>query len=158
LQVSRRYLIRSLAAAFAMRVAPASATRKTITGNVSFGERLTLPMGARLTVRLLDVTLGAGQAEIVAETRVPTRVRNPMPYWITFDSMRLDPTKSFVLDARVTIDDFVILNTLFPRSIHAYGADRVDLTVEAGPGAFKRPLGHWLVEEIEGIGVVDGLR
>lgn len=147
-----------MAAALAMRVVPASATRTTIKGTVFHSEQLRLSLRSRLTVRLLDVTLGDQEAETVAETEMPGDLRNPMPYWITFDSSRLAPTKKFVLDARVTAGNISILSTPSPTRFCGDGTDRTDLTVEAPRGAFDPPYGHWLVEEIGGGGVIDRVR
>lgn len=55
--------------------APTPASRATVTGTVTYRERIALPPGATVTVRLQDVSRADAPAEVLAEEMiVPTHV------------------------------------------------------------------------------------
>lgn len=145
----------------ALQALPAFAARVVIRGTVSYSGGLYLPPRTKLTVRLLDVTLGPEPTDVIVETKWPAGSLNPIPYSITVDTAQLDETRRYALDARVSVDDREILSSPYPWSFRGREGDRMDLmvqtdlTVEPTPRAFSAPFGHWLAEDIGGQGVND---
>lgn len=81
----------------------AAPTRRpsVITGEVTYLERLALPAGAVLQVRLLDV-LEDAPAVVVAERTIKPTGNVPIRFELRFDPKRIKPTHTYVVNARLT--------------------------------------------------------
>ena len=70
----------------------------TLSGTVSFRQRILLPLTVQGEVRLLDVTDGGDGVEL-ARVELPAPVRAPAPYRIDFDAARIDQRRNYVVEA-----------------------------------------------------------
>jgi len=70
----------------------------TLSGTVSFRQRILLPLTVQGEVRLLDVTDGGDGVEL-ARVELPAPVRAPAPYRIDFDASRIDQRRNYVVEA-----------------------------------------------------------
>ncbi|WP_332685675.1 YbaY family lipoprotein, partial [Bosea sp. (in: a-proteobacteria)] len=89
---SRRHFVGALALGFLASAGAASAATATLRGTVSYRERIALPPGAIVEVKLLDVSLADAPARTIAETRVSGR-RNPARYVLRFDRSLIVPRR-----------------------------------------------------------------
>lgn len=90
--------------------APAAATA-TVTGTVFYRERIMLPPEALLTVRLSDVSRADAAAMLIAEQKI-TPVRVPAAFSLAYDPASIDPTHTYVVQARIEQDGkLLFLNT-----------------------------------------------
>lgn len=69
----------------------------TLTGTVSYRQRILLPPSVRGEVRLLDVTEGGAGVEL-ARVELAAPVRVPAPFRMEYDPSRIDPRRNYVLD------------------------------------------------------------
>lgn len=145
--VSRRALAGLLLAA-TLPATPALAAPRSLRGTVSFRERMALPPGAIVEVKLLDVSLADAPARTIAETRVSGR-RIPAPWTLRFDDRRIDPRHSYALQARIIDGDRLLFITAERHSVFTGGPDNTDIWVQrvAGqdqpPAPAASPIGNW---------------
>lgn len=82
------------ASAAAILIGPAEALAQTwtLSGTVTYRERMALPSDARVTVSLADVSLADAPAQVLGETVVdPAGRQVPIPYQISYDDSALRP-------------------------------------------------------------------
>jgi putative lipoprotein len=81
----------------------ASPAAGSITGTVSYLERITLPPNAVIQVRLEDVALAA---KTMAQERITLGDRQvPVPFELKFDPKKIDEKHTYVVTARIVVDD-----------------------------------------------------
>ena len=152
--VSRRALA-ALLLATALPAAPALAAPRSLRGTVSYRERMALPPGAIVEVKLLDVSLADAPSRTIAETRVSGR-RIPAPWTLRFDTRQIEPRHSYALQARITQRGQLLFITTERHSVFTGGPDNTDIWVQrvAGddrpPAAAPSPIGSWRLASLGG--------
>ncbi|MGX1740518.1 YbaY family lipoprotein [Bosea sp. NPDC055353] len=145
--LSRRALAGLLLAA-AVPATPALAAPRTLRGTVACRERMALPPGAIVEVKLLDVSLADAPSRTIAETRVSGR-RIPARWTLRFDSRRIEPRHSYALQARILDGDRLLFITTERHSVFTGGPDKTDIWVQRvsgedrPPAAAPSPIGSW---------------
>jgi len=150
--ISRRALA-GLLLASAMPAGPALAAARSLRGSVVYRERLVLPPGAVVEVRLLDISLADAPARTIAETRVYGR-RLPARWILRYDTRQIEPRHSYALQARILDGDRLLFVTTERHSVLAGGRDATTLRMErvgrpeqAPPAA---PFGNWRLAQLGG--------
>ncbi len=152
--VSRRALA-ALLLATALPAAPALAAPRSLRGTVSYRERMALPPGAIVEVKLLDVSLADAPSRTIAETRVSGR-RIPAPWTLRFDTRQIEPRHSYALQARITHRGQLLFITTERHSVFTGGPDNTDIWVQrvAGddrpPATAPSPIGSWRLASLGG--------
>ncbi|MGH8774240.1 MAG: YbaY family lipoprotein [Jiangellaceae bacterium] len=72
-----------------------------VTGTVAFRERIALPPGAVLTVRVADVSLADAPAVILAQNAVQVTGQVPIPFELAVDAADVDERASISVWARL---------------------------------------------------------
>ncbi|MGB9436093.1 MAG: YbaY family lipoprotein [Candidatus Acidiferrum sp.] len=77
----------------------------TVSGTVSYLQRVALPPNAVIQVQLQDVSLADAPAKVIAEETINLGQRQvPVPFELNFDTAKIDPKHSYSLSAKVTVD------------------------------------------------------
>lgn len=158
---------RAFVATLALGLLPAGgafATTGTLRGTVSYRERIALPPGAIVEVKLLDVSLADAPARIIAETRV-SGARNPARYVLHFDRAQIQPRRRYALQARILHRGQLLFINTSHHGIFDGGPEQTDIRVERvaaspspAPERKASPVGRWLLEDIRRAGVIDRLQ
>ncbi len=152
--LSRRALAGLLLAA-AVPATPVLAAPRTLRGTVAYRERMALPPGAIVEVKLLDVSLADDPSRTIAETRVSGR-RIPARWTLRFDSRRIEPRHSYALQARILDGDRLLFITTERHSVFTGGPDKTDIHVQRvsgedrPPAAAASPIGSWRLASLGG--------
>ena len=78
----------------------------TVTGSIAYRERIALPPGAQIEVRLDDVSLADAPARNLARQSLTADGKQaPFVFALTIDRAALDPRRSYAVSARITRDD-----------------------------------------------------
>lgn len=86
--------------------AKASLAAGSITGTVSYLERIALPPNAVIQVRLEDVSRADAPAKTIAQERITLGDRQvPVPFELKFDPKTIDEKHTYVVTARIVVDD-----------------------------------------------------
>jgi putative lipoprotein len=81
-------------------VAAASAA---VTGTVSYRERIVLPSGATVTIRLLDISRQDAPVIVLAEQIITTTGQQvPIPFSLTYDPTQINPNCSYSVRAEIS--------------------------------------------------------
>jgi putative lipoprotein len=76
----------------------------SITGTVYYRERIALPPGVLVTVRLEDVSLQDAPSELIGQTRFPATKGPPYEFVLRYDPALVDERNSYALRATLTLD------------------------------------------------------
>lgn len=70
-----------------------------LTGTVSYREKIALPDGAQLTVRIFDVTKAGEPATLIAEGTFPAVGPSPIAFALAYDSAKVDANGLYAAEA-----------------------------------------------------------
>jgi putative lipoprotein len=109
---------------------PPPANQPTITGTVSYRERIALPPQAVLFVQLVDVTPDQPPL-ILIERRIDDPGQPPIEFELPYDPARIEPTHDYEIMARIEVEGDIIF--LAPGSdpvLTQGGGDMVGVTAQ----------------------------
>ncbi len=162
MSISRRPVVGILAAGLLIPAGQAAAEARTISGKVVYRERMMLPPGAVIEIKLLDVSLADAPAKTISETRITDAKASPIPYTLRYDSAQIDPRHTYALHARIQEGDRLLFISTTRHTVFAGGKDDGEIQVEhvaaQVPPSPSSPVGRWLAEDIRGGGVIDDLQ
>ena len=145
---------------------PAMAKPKTLTGTVTYRERIALPPSAVIEVKLLDVSRADAAAEVIAQTVIRPRGQVPIPYRLRFNDVRIKPGHTYALRASIRVGGQLVFTSTTHQPVLTGGPDQTDILVQrvadrpsgASGGDPAQPQGRWLAEDIRQGGVIDRLQ
>jgi len=81
---------------------PSPTQSKTVTGSVTYRERIALPPSSVVKVRLVDVSRADAPATLIGEQLIKTAGRQvPFPFEIAYDPKRIEERFTYVVQARI---------------------------------------------------------
>ena len=135
------------------------AAKRTLTGEVTYRERIALPPNAVLSVQLADVSLADAPAAIIGERMVAPAGQVPINFEISFDPQVIRPNMTYALQARITVDDQLLFTTdtrlqVDPLSDKPQTVMLKMVAPATDPDTAALYGQSWLIEYIDGIGVI----
>ena len=137
-----------------------------VSGHVTYRERVALPADAEVRVMLVDASR-QDSAAVVADTIIrPGGRQVPVPFVLRFDPRRLDERRDYALRATITAAGRAIFTTPgvvkvvtrdHPNMVDLVLTRAQDTGVAAGEPA-PSLAGLWVLEDIDGTGVIDNVR
>ena len=108
---------------------PPSEEPVSVTGNITYRERMALPPTAQVEVTLADVSLMDAPSKTIAQQSFTADGRQvPFAFSLTVDERRLDPRHSYAVAARITdAEGKLMFITDTRNSVTFDGAPRIDL-------------------------------
>mgnify|MGYP001818083171 FL=1 len=89
----------------------ASEARATLTGSVGYRQRIALPPGAVVKVRLEDISLADVKATVLDEQVIETTGQVPIPFELTYDPATVDPRHRYAVRAQIWVEDELWFST-----------------------------------------------
>lgn len=77
----------------------------SLSGTVTYRERIALPPGAQVTVQLQDQSLQDVKATVVAETTFEVNTGPPYPFTLDYYPPQIVPGRTYGLSVRITVAD-----------------------------------------------------
>jgi putative lipoprotein len=115
--------------------APNPAGVATVTGSVMYRERMALPPGAKVTVRLQDVSRADAPAEVLAEQVIEPTTQVPIPFVLRYDPARIDARHRYGVSARIEVDGKLWFVSDTYNGVLTQGAPaEVEVVVQRVPG------------------------
>ena len=150
------------------------APSRAVAGHVSYRERMALPPDAEVRIAIVDASR-ADSSRPVADTTMPVAGGHvPLPFTLPFDRERIDPRRDYAIQATITSGGKPLFTTpLVVRVITHDHPTQVDLMLARAPGTaaaeppqVSAPAAKaaglagtkWMLEDIGGSGVVEGVR
>ena len=97
--------------------------RGIVTGTLRYRERVTLPAGAEIEVRLLDVSRADAPSAILARTQIVTRgEQGPVAFSLPYDPTAIEARRRYVVDATIAVNGRVVWRTTTQHAIVIEGA------------------------------------
>ena len=85
---------------------PSPAQSRTVTGSVTYRERIALPPSAVVKVRLVDVSRADAPATVIGEQVIKTAGRQvPFAFEIAYDPKRIEERFTYAVQARIEDED-----------------------------------------------------
>jgi uncharacterized lipoprotein YbaY/membrane-bound inhibitor of C-type lysozyme len=82
-----------------------SAGAGSVTGTVTYLQRMALPPSAVIQVQLLDVSLADAPSKVISEEKITLGERQvPVPFELKFDSSTIDPKHAYSVSAKILVD------------------------------------------------------
>lgn len=109
------------------------AQSKTVTGNVTYRERIALPPSAVVKVQLVDVSRADAPATVVGEQVITAAGRQvPFAFEIAYDPKRIEERFNYAVQVRIEVDGQLrfINDQRYPALTRGAG-DRIDLLLRA---------------------------
>lgn len=131
------------------------AETQTLSGTVTYRERMALPAGAEVSVSLVDVSRADAPAILIGQTAFAPETQVPLNWTLTYDDDRIDPRFSYALQARIKVEGQLMFLNTTRHPILTGGQDSTDILVNRVVAAPASPVGRWLAEDIGGGGVLD---
>lgn len=155
--ITRRLVVAAGIAAAVLPAVSAGAQSGVVRGHVVYRERMALPPGASVQVKLVDVSRADAPSVTLAEVTVPAGDGSPIAYSLEYDPARIEDRARYALQARITLGDRLLF---ISDTVHAFTARETDdleirVVRVGGKDAPASPTGKWLAEELHGGGVVD---
>lgn len=89
-----------------------TAKSATVTGSVTYRQRSALPANAIISVSLLDVSRQDVAAEVLASETIKTDGRQvPIPFTLTYDPDRIQPTNTYSVRARILVGEQLLFTS-----------------------------------------------
>jgi putative lipoprotein len=77
----------------------------SVTGTVTYLQRMALPPTAVIQVQLLDVSLANAPSKVIAEDKITLGDRQvPVPFELKFDPAAIDPKHAYSVGAKIMVD------------------------------------------------------
>ncbi|TIV99482.1 MAG: META domain-containing protein [Mesorhizobium sp.] len=135
------------------------AAEKTLTGEVTYRERIALPPNAELSVELADMSLADAPATIIGQRKIVPAGQVPIKFEISFDPKAVLPGKTYVLQARITVDGRLLFVTDTRHQVDPLDGKPQILMLKmvapaTAPDAADLYGQSWLIEYIDGVGVI----
>jgi len=130
---------------------------ETLRGTVTYRERMALPPGAEVEVKLVDVSRADAPAVVLAETRLRPDHAVPFPFVLDYDAAAIAQGHRYALEARITAGE----RLLFITATHHPAFDRPDgeaeIVVERVAAAPAAPTGIWRLDSLAGQPAEEGV-
>ena len=135
----------------------------TLTGTVSYRERVALPPDAVAEVSVIDATVQDVAATVVAKTAVPSEGKQvPLPFTLSYDASRIDKTHLYTVRATIKSSGQILFTTDQVRGVITQGnPTHVDLMLsrvdpESAGASGDLAGSSWALVDLNGDGVVEG--
>ncbi|SFC49357.1 YbaY family lipoprotein [Tropicimonas isoalkanivorans] len=112
-------------ASLACLLAPAAVAAQTITGSVTYLQRMMLPPDAVVEIAFEDVSLADAPARTLAVYRIPEPQAPPYPFAFAYTPSQIDPANRYGLRATVRVGEKLLMttDTAYPVLTHDGGTE-----------------------------------
>lgn len=137
--------------------------KTAINGIITYREKIALPPGAMVEVKLLDVSLqDVAAVEIASQTIITQGEQVPIPFELVYDPSQIQEQQTYSVRAIIYIDEKLAFTTtqMYPVLTRDHGTE-VELVLQkvSGSQAENELSGtKWLLEDLTGTGVIDNLQ
>lgn len=105
----------------------------TLEGEVFYMQRIALPLGAHLSVRLEDVSLADASSVTLASQAGPVEGNVPLPFSLSYDPEQIMPGHSYAVSARIELDGELLFINTEHHGVTLDGQDPQPLRIKVDP-------------------------
>lgn len=131
-----------------------------VTGTVTYRERIALPRGSQIQVKLLDVSRqDVAATEINSQTITIDKQQVPIPFELTYDESEIKESNTYVVRAEIQIEEQLAFTTTSMYPVITRGnsteANLILQKVDSKSLSEQIRSSKWLLEDLNGRGVMD---
>jgi len=127
---------------------PALAETMTLTGEVTYRERIALPANAVLRVRLMDTETADGPVPIEARAAIAPGGQVPLTFTLRFDDRVIEPGHAYALTAEITSGNVIWFRNIEPYAVNPLLPDDPVIIVTDFTGATTEDSGPPIVTDL----------
>ncbi|CAK7050537.1 hypothetical protein CUZ56_01793 [Saezia sanguinis] len=102
----------------------------TLSGEVYYNDRSALPMGATLTVTLMDESDNRDVSTALSHASYEIKHQVPLPFVLSYDSTKLRAGNTYVLDAKIEYQGKLLYATRERAKVNLDGGSKTGIRVE----------------------------
>jgi len=138
-------------------------TEASIRGTITYRERIALPSGAIVKIKLLDISRQDAEAiEIASQTIITKGEQVPIPFELFYDPSKIEEKFTYAVRSEIYLNDQLTFTTgqIYPVITRGNPTEvNLVLTKVASNSSPNKLAGtKWLLEDIGGTGVIDNLQ
>ncbi|WP_308254713.1 YbaY family lipoprotein [Geminocystis sp. GBBB08] len=138
-------------------------TPSFVTGKVLYQEKMLLPKGSVIEIKLVDISRQDVSAITISEQKIVTNGEQiPFNFKLPFNPKDINPRYTYAIQAKIFIDNqLTFINTQSYLVITRDNPTNIDLILTKVPSnqsPLSSFLGEWLLEDLAGKGVIDFLQ
>jgi putative lipoprotein len=137
----------------------------TVTGTVSYRERVALPADAVVEISIVDASVADSATKVIASATVASEGRQvPLPFVVSYDSHRIEQRHLYVIRANIHGGEQLLFASDVIRGVITQGnPTHVDLALSrvdptASTGSYDLAGTSWVLTDLGGAGVVGDTR
>ena len=112
----------------------------TVSGTVTYLQRVALPPTAVIEVKLQDVSRADAPATVIAEQKITAEGKQvPIPFELKFDPAKIDPKLRYTVSARIMVGDQLRFTSDTARPVLADGNSASDVEIVVKPVPPPKP-------------------
>jgi putative lipoprotein len=127
------FLLMNMVATLMVVGCGSAADERSVTGTVTYLQRIALPDNATVTVQIQDTSLADAAAEVIGEQVIETEGQQvPIPYAVTYDSGVIEENHTYTMSARITDGEGKLIwinDTAIPVITRANPTEDVEIVV-----------------------------
>jgi putative lipoprotein len=140
-----------------------TSTPNRVTGSVTYLQRIALPAGAVITIKLLDVSQQDALAKVIAEqTLTTTGEQVPIPFKLKFKRSAIQPQHSYIVRAEIRLQERLAFTSTRSYAVITQGNPaNVEIVVEQVKSENLQAeliSGEWRLEELGGTEVPNNVQ
>lgn len=139
-----------------------ASTSNSVTGTITYRQRIALLPGAAISLKLLDVSRQDATPVISEQTITTAGEQVPIPFKLIFNPAKIQASHSYTVRAEIRMHNELVFTTTKSYFVITNGYPReVELVLEqVDPQSLQNQLmsGEWLLEDLGGAGVIDNLQ
>lgn len=117
-------------------VVPVGAQVGTVTGTVTYRERMALPPSVSVEITIEDVSRADAPAEVIARIRQAIPGQPPIPFQLPYDPSRINPRNRYAVRARILDGERLLFTSVSTTLVLTQGrGNRVDLVLQRATSA-----------------------
>ncbi|MEO8482584.1 MAG: YbaY family lipoprotein [Acidobacteriota bacterium] len=118
----------------------ASAQHSTVSGTITYRERIALPSSASIEVTIEDVSRADAASTVIARERMTMLRQVPVPFEVEYETTRIEPTHRYAVRARIFDGDRLMFTTTDTTLVITQGhPSRVSLMLRSAGGQSSPP-------------------
>jgi putative lipoprotein len=138
-------------------------TESFVTGNILYKEKVALPKGSIIEIKLVDISRQDVSAITISEKKIITNGDQiPFNFKLPFNAKKINPRYTYAIQAKIFIDNQLsFINTESYLVITRNNPINIDLIltkVTSNQNELSSFIGEWLLEDLAGGGVIDYLQ
>jgi putative lipoprotein len=102
----------------------------TVSGTITYRERIILPSNAVVTVQIADISVAGRPAQVIAEQKFTTNgAQVPFRFTLTYDALRVNASGSYIVQGNISVNGQLRFTTAAPYRVISQGNPTTNVNI-----------------------------